>query len=224
MPHKQNVTGWRVCVYIEFWGKCVYDVVSPSFEMSELRRAKTWEISESDGSDAEVNRDGRTTAITEDRRSEDAVRTLPPPETKPECSRASALCPPSEADGGRTPSPAKRRRTKAEVEADRQAAQERREDRERRRAARAREKEERRQEQQRRREAAENLKSLRPENCLKCLTVCIDPGTDDRHSITAQVCSLAHYRFLGISRFENPPRFQTALILKVQESLSSCAT
>ncbi|CAK6964190.1 probable crossover junction endonuclease EME2 [Scomber scombrus] len=62
------------------------------------------------------------------------------------------------------------------MEEDRQKAREKKEDRERQRAVRAQEKEEMRQEQQRRREAAEHLKSLRPENCLKCLTVCVDPA------------------------------------------------
>ncbi|CAG04339.1 unnamed protein product [Tetraodon nigroviridis] len=48
--------------------------------------------------------------------------------------------------------------------------------RERQRAARAQEKEERRREQRSRREAAESLKSLRPENYLRSLTVGIDPA------------------------------------------------
>lgn len=85
------------------------------------------------------------------------------------------MSPPRPAGRG-TPSHARKRRTKEEIEADRQTARERKEERERQRAARAREKEERRGEQQRRREAAENLKSLRPENCLKSLTICLDPG------------------------------------------------
>lgn len=145
--------------------------------MSVLRRARTWEVSESEESDAEtkpdINRDESsqiattTTDIIEDQSSEH--------KTKSESSNASALSPPRP-DGRGTPSPARKRRTKEEIEADRQTARERKEARERQRAARAREKEERRREQQGRREAADNLKSLRPENCLKCLTVCIDPG------------------------------------------------
>lgn len=154
--------------------------------MSVLRRAKTWEISESDESDAEtkhdINRDGSrqivtiTTNLTEDQSSEDKCHTLPSSATKSESSQASALSPPRQ-DGRVTPSPARKRRTKEAMEADRKQASDRKEARKRQRAARAWEKEERRQEQQRRREAADNLKSLRPENCLKCLTVCIDPGT-----------------------------------------------
>ncbi|XP_075890552.1 essential meiotic structure-specific endonuclease subunit 2 [Nelusetta ayraudi] len=143
--------------------------------MSGLRRAKEWEISESDESDIEANRNGKrqtATKITVES-TEDVTGVLPSSETKPESSRASALCPQTEANDSRTPSPAKRRRTKAEVEADRQ---ERREATERRRTARAREKEEKKQEQQRRRAAAETLKSLRPENCLRCLTVGIHPA------------------------------------------------
>lgn len=148
--------------------------------MSGLRRAKEWEISESDESDIEANRNGKrqtATKITVES-TEDVTGVLPSSETKPESSRASALCPQTEANDSRTPSPAKRRRTKVEVEAGRQ---ERREATERRRTARAREKEEKKQEQQRRRAAAETLKSLRPENCLRCLTVGIHPGTGHPH-------------------------------------------
>ncbi|TKS89929.1 Crossover junction endonuclease EME1 [Collichthys lucidus] len=151
--------------------------------MSVLRRAKTWEISESEGSDAEtINRDARSqtvtvsAALTEDQSSEQTCETLPSSATNSESSQAPAALSPPRPDGRGTPSPARRRRTKEEIEADRQAARERKEARERQRAARAREKEERRQEQQRRREAAENLRSLRPESCLKRLTVCVDPA------------------------------------------------
>ncbi|XP_051274374.1 probable crossover junction endonuclease EME2 isoform X2 [Dicentrarchus labrax] len=144
--------------------------------MSVLRRAKTWEISESEGSDAESSQTVTvSTGLIVDQSSEHKCTTLPSSPTKSESSQTSALSPPRP-DGRGTPSPARKRRTKEEIEADRQTARERKEARERQRAARAREKEERRQEQQRRREAAENLKSLRPENCLKCLTVCVDPA------------------------------------------------
>lgn len=148
--------------------------------MSALRRTKEWEISESDGSDVEVNRNGQsqiTTKITVES-TEDKTEIPPSADTKAESSRTSALCPAAEAGGGRTPSPAKRRRTKAEVEADRQ---ERKEATERRRAARARQTEEKKREQQRRRAAAETLKNLRPENCLRSLTVGIHPGTGHPH-------------------------------------------
>lgn len=89
---------------------------------------------------------------------------------------SAALAPPA-ASGSGTPSPARKRRSKEEIEEDRRKVKERKEAREKQRAARAQEQEERRQEQQRRREAAKTLKSLRPENCLKCITVCIHPGT-----------------------------------------------
>ncbi|XP_070847539.1 probable crossover junction endonuclease EME2 isoform X2 [Chaetodon trifascialis] len=151
--------------------------------MSVLRRAKTWEISESEESDAEtkaeLNRDESrqivttSTDLTEIQTSDH--KTLPSPATTSGSNQASALSAPRP-DEPDTPSPARKRRTKEEIEADRQTAREKKEARERQRAARAREKEERRQEQQRRREAAENLKSLRPENCLRCLTVCVDPA------------------------------------------------
>lgn len=151
--------------------------------MSVLRRAKTWEISESEESDGETIPDegGQilvtvSTDLTDDQSSDYKCKSLPSSPTKTESSQTSDLSPPRPDECG-TPSPARKRRTKEEIETDRQAARQRKEARARQRAARAREKEERRQEQQRRREAAENLKSLRPENCLRRLTVCIDPGT-----------------------------------------------
>ncbi|KAM7381784.1 hypothetical protein PAMA_012571 [Pampus argenteus] len=152
--------------------------------MSVLRRAKTWEISESENdSDAETKPGLKvddeyvpvSTDSAEDRRSDCKHENLQPSATKTEACQSSGLSAPPP-DGSGTPSPARKRRSKEEMEADRQKAKERKEARERQRAARAQEKEERRQEQQRRREAAERLKSLRPENCLKCLTVCIDPA------------------------------------------------
>ncbi|XP_042364344.1 probable crossover junction endonuclease EME2 isoform X2 [Plectropomus leopardus] len=149
--------------------------------MSVLRRAKTWEISDSEESDAETQSDlnsgdnSRTATVSTDSADSQSCNKLHLSPIKPEAGQTSALSPPRPAGRG-TPSPARKRRTKEEIEADRQAARERREARDRQRAARAQEKEERKQEQQRRREAAENLKSLRPENCLRCLTVCIDPA------------------------------------------------
>ncbi|XP_041818093.1 probable crossover junction endonuclease EME2 isoform X2 [Chelmon rostratus] len=153
--------------------------------MSGLRRAKTWEISESEESDAEtkpdLNRDGSrqiatiSTDLTENHCSKHKCKSLPSSAAKSESNQAAALSAPRP-DVRDTPSPARKRRTKAEVEADRRTAREKKEARERQRAARAQEKEERRQEQQRRREAAENLKSLRPESCLRSLTVCVDPA------------------------------------------------
>ncbi|XP_039643578.1 probable crossover junction endonuclease EME2 isoform X2 [Perca fluviatilis] len=175
--------------------------------MSALRRAKTWEISESEESDAEtipdLNRDESgqilvtvSTDVRDDQSSDHKSKTLPSSPTKTESSQTSALSPPRP-DGCGTPSPARKRRTKEEIEADRQAARERKEARDRQRAARAREKEDRRQEQQRRREAAENLKSLRPENCLRCLTVCIDPALlqQDGSDILLDTLTTFEWRF-----------------------------
>ncbi|KAM9424829.1 essential meiotic structure-specific endonuclease subunit 2 [Pholidichthys leucotaenia] len=132
--------------------------------MSALRRAKSWEISESEDSDAETKAAliSQTWTVCSELEQED-----------PSSVKAATGAP--NGDPG-TPSPARIRRTKEEIEAGRERAKEKREERERRRAARAREKEERRQAQQRRREEAQILKSLRPENYLKCLTVCMDPG------------------------------------------------
>ncbi|XP_033975937.1 probable crossover junction endonuclease EME2 isoform X1 [Trematomus bernacchii] len=148
--------------------------------MSVLRRAKTWEVSDSEDSDAEKkpdsNLDERSQTITvseEDKAPDNKCNTLQSSPITTESRQTSALSPPRQ---HATPSPARKRRNKEEVEADREAARERREERERVRTAKTRVKEERKQEQQRRREAAENLKSLRPENCLKSLTVRIDPA------------------------------------------------
>ncbi|XP_029978241.1 essential meiotic structure-specific endonuclease subunit 2 isoform X2 [Sphaeramia orbicularis] len=141
--------------------------------MSVLRRAKSWDISESeDETDPDTNsrlkcrENSRAETVRTDLKGEPSLdqpcKTFQPP------TRGGESSPPPRPGGSGTPSPAKRRRTKEEIELDRSKARERKEARERQRAARAQEKEERRQ-------AAENLKSLRPENCLKCLTVCIDP-------------------------------------------------
>lgn len=174
--------------------------------MSVLRRAKTWEISESEGSDAETKPDlnqdesGHITIVStdfkEDQSSDSKCKTLPSSPTKTEPSKTCALSPPRP-EGRGTPSPARKRRTKEEIEADRQAARERKEARDRQRAARAREKEEKRQEQQKRREAAEDLKRLRPENCLRCLTVCIDPALlqQDGSDILLDALAAFEWRF-----------------------------
>ncbi|XP_074520059.1 essential meiotic structure-specific endonuclease subunit 2 isoform X2 [Halichoeres trimaculatus] len=152
--------------------------------MSVLRRANTWEISESEDSDAETTKSltrdesshtaqGRSADFTEEQ------TLVHKPEILKSTSKSalkSSLSPPQRDPRDGTTSPARKRRSKEEIEADRERTRERREERERQRTARAREKEERSREQQRRREAAENLKSLRPENCLRCLTVCIDPA------------------------------------------------
>ncbi|XP_072229267.1 probable crossover junction endonuclease EME2 isoform X2 [Leuresthes tenuis] len=166
--------------------------------MYVLRRAKTWEISESEDSEAEsklsFHRDVSnqiTTVRPEDGEAESSEKgtTLPSP-TKTESSQVSVLSVPRP-DGSCTPSPARKRRTKDEIEVDRQKTKERREGRDRQRAAKAKEKEERRQEQQRRREAAENLKSLRPENYIKSLTVCVDPALLQQHDSDILLDTLA---------------------------------
>ncbi|XP_071397466.1 probable crossover junction endonuclease EME2 [Centroberyx affinis] len=158
--------------------------------MSVLQRAKTWEISESEESDADTKPDlkcdesRQTVAVKpdcdKDQSSHEKSKTLSASATKSEStSRGSRLSPPRVKSG--TPSPARKRRSKEELEADRLKAKERKESRERQREAKAKEKEEKRREQERRREAAEHLKRLRPENCLRCLTVCVDPAVLQHH-------------------------------------------
>uniref|UniRef100_W5M2P1 Essential meiotic structure-specific endonuclease subunit 2 n=1 Tax=Lepisosteus oculatus TaxID=7918 RepID=W5M2P1_LEPOC len=152
-----------------------------------LKRAKTWEISESEAeSDSETQ--GRRTCAC----SSESQEKVPPSvdqtstEQTEDCNKnvcteqAGAdkrpLAPPA-ADGPGTPSPGKRRRrTREEVEADRVRAGCVREAREQLKKERLQIKEQRKLEQQRRKEAAERLKCYRPEQCLKYLTVCIDPA------------------------------------------------
>ncbi|XP_043957538.1 probable crossover junction endonuclease EME2 isoform X1 [Gambusia affinis] len=171
--------------------------------MSVLRRAITWEISESEDSDhdlkSELNRDESSQKQTDSRGepealcSEEKPTNLPTSPAKSDSRVALSL---PEAFGG-TPSPARKRRTREEIEAARLKAKERKEERERQRAARAREKEERKREQQRRREAAETLKSLRPENCIKSLTVCIEPDLlqHDGSDILLDTLAMLEWRF-----------------------------
>ncbi|XP_008303339.1 probable crossover junction endonuclease EME2 isoform X2 [Stegastes partitus] len=158
--------------------------------MSLLRRAKTWEISDSEGSDAETKPDLNPEVATEtkeDQSSGDQNRSVLPAAAGRQS--APSLSPPRPQGSG-TPSPTRKRRTKEEIEADRQKAKERKEERERQRAARVQEKEE-------RREAAERLKSLRPENCLKCLTVRLDPALlqQDGSDILLDTLAAFEWRF-----------------------------
>nr|XP_061807682.1 probable crossover junction endonuclease EME2 [Nerophis lumbriciformis] len=74
------------------------------------------------------------------------------------------------------PSPPKKRRSKEEIEAEKEKVRLRREAREKIRAVKEREKLEKKKEVQRRKEAAQHLNNLKPENYLKCLTLCIDPA------------------------------------------------
>lgn len=143
--------------------------------MSVLRRAEALDVSESEESDTPMQSN-----VAIDAKSATENRSL----TQSRSTGRGRLPPSSVTGGGTstgpggdvTASPARKRRSKEEMEADRETTRQRKEARERQRAARAQEREQRRQEQRGRREAAENLKSLRPENYLKSLTVCIDPG------------------------------------------------
>ncbi|CAL9699004.1 unnamed protein product [Knipowitschia caucasica] len=164
-------------------------------KLSTLRRATTWEISESeDETEVESNQipelnDHKEKATTPPSitlsRDTHCDNTAPsPPAAKPKPTQTLPLPPqpssssspsPSAAAAG-SPSPTRKRRSKEEIELDKQRAQERKELRERAKAAKALEKEEKEAEQQQRRDAAQHLKALRPENILKCLTVCIDPA------------------------------------------------
>ncbi|XP_020779852.2 probable crossover junction endonuclease EME2 isoform X2 [Boleophthalmus pectinirostris] len=158
-------------------------------KVSALRRAKTWEISESEDETDVENKPTTllkwqekeatipSVTVSTDLTEEDANpdKTPPSPAAKNESRKTCALPPPPKPSAGPgTPSPTRKRRSKEEIELDRQKGQERKKARERAKAAKVQEKEEKKQEQQRRREAAQHLKTLRPENCLKCLTVCID--------------------------------------------------
>ncbi|KAL0984364.1 hypothetical protein UPYG_G00140500 [Umbra pygmaea] len=148
--------------------------------MSDLKRAKTWEISESEGEgDAETNpaikcdayiyqSDCNATA-TDSTNEQDNNEN---PDCKTE-SKSDALVPPPPSQS-LTPSPARKRRTKEEIEADKERTEKRKDAREKAKREKAKEKEERREAQKRRSKAAQHLKSLRPENCLKCFTVCLD--------------------------------------------------
>lgn len=174
--------------------------------MSVLRRAKAWEISDSED-EAEVetkldeNRDksNATVKVSRTQLKDDWIdhKSTSVSKTKTTFSQNSDLSPPRPQGSGT--SPTRKRRTKEEVDADRRRAKERKEGKEKLRAARAKEKEERRLEQQRRREAAENLKSLRPENCLRCLTVGIDPGNQALRA-AFRCCPKMYYRLTNYKR------------------------
>ncbi|XP_056153701.1 probable crossover junction endonuclease EME2 isoform X2 [Lampris incognitus] len=138
--------------------------------MSGLRRAETWEISDSE--DETDDKPGLTRAHRRHGETPDADAESADTDNEDRGRKYEGRPPPPP----RSAPSARRRRTREEVEAERRDARERREARKRQRTAKAREKEEKRQEQKRRREAAEHLNSLRPDNCLKCLTVWIDPA------------------------------------------------
>lgn len=136
--------------------------------MAVLKRAKTWDISESEDENDDVNTDLKHEEANHNANCK-AILTNPSAQS----TTTQNVVPPQP----RTvpgPCPGKIRRTKEEIEANRLQVQERKEAREKQKVAKAKEKEEKQQEQERRKEAAEYLKRLRPENYLKCLTVCID--------------------------------------------------
>lgn len=178
-------------------------------KISQLRRAKTWEISESE---EETDTETQTipeikcehklptvtvsTAFKEEDTSSDSSDGKASSAAKPKPRQTCALPPPPKpAAGPGTPSPTRKRRTKEEIELDKQKAKERKEAREKEKVAKAQEKEEKKLEQQRRREAAEKLRSLRPDNILKCLTVCIDPALLQQEGSDIILGTLAHFEW-----------------------------
>uniref|UniRef100_A0A8C6TJC2 Essential meiotic structure-specific endonuclease subunit 2 n=1 Tax=Neogobius melanostomus TaxID=47308 RepID=A0A8C6TJC2_9GOBI len=188
--------------------------------ISALRRAKTWEISESeDETEAEnrsnpdlkcherlpcvtVSTDCKEEENAEDASSDSRYKTAQKRSRNDTC----ALVPPPKPPASpATPSPTRKRRTKEEIELDKQNAKDRKEAREGAKAAKALEKEEKKLEQQQRREAAQQLKALRPENCLKCLTLCIDPVLLQQESsdILLETLSLLEWKFLIESQHLN---------------------
>ncbi|XP_012692563.2 probable crossover junction endonuclease EME2 [Clupea harengus] len=150
-----------------------------------VKRVQTWELSDSESeSDSEGNpkraythvsvKDGNTLSvpqITEARLGHgmrsDAIIVLE--------EDAKDALKPSKRTETNTPSPGKKRRSRDEVDTDRARAEEKKAERERAKKEREKKKEEKKQEQQQRKEAAERLKSYRPENYVKCLTVRIHP-------------------------------------------------
>lgn len=160
------------------------------------KRVHTWELSDSDAeSDSECipkhsytnlfEKDGKTLRapqINEPSKNHGAqsneiviLEEEEKDDTSSHTNEALQLQPPKRSEPN-TPSPGKKRRTREEIDADRAKAEERKAERERAKQERERKKEEKRQEQQKRKEAAERLKSYRPENYVKCLTVRIHPG------------------------------------------------
>ncbi|XP_077481406.1 essential meiotic structure-specific endonuclease subunit 2 [Stigmatopora argus] len=125
--------------------------------MSTVAKPTIWEISDSD------------TEVEEDRGD------LQLEEISNTVADGNVLLPPPSYDY-ELPSPPKKRRSKEEIEADKDKVRLRREAREKIRAVKEREKQEKKKETQRRKEAAQHLNNLKPENYLKCLTLCIDPA------------------------------------------------
>ncbi|XP_077595473.1 essential meiotic structure-specific endonuclease subunit 2 [Stigmatopora nigra] len=125
--------------------------------MSTVDNPTIWEISDSD---TEIEEDPGDLQL------EDRSNTIP---------AKNALPPPPSYDY-ELPCPPKKRRSKEEIEADKEKVRLRKEAREKIRAVKEQEKQEKKKETQRRKEAAQHINNLKPENYLKCLTLCIDPA------------------------------------------------
>ncbi|KAJ8399870.1 hypothetical protein AAFF_G00406000 [Aldrovandia affinis] len=174
--------------------------------MSLLRRATTWEISESEGeSDSEIRSTNRCDSASKPDEEEApnsqviaqvnndqtencnaALGHLPLQEYETQNKKVRDTLPLPSTAVPSTPSPGKRRRrTREEIDANKVQFEQKKKDREKYKSERAQEKERKSQEQQMRKEAAKRLKSYRPENCLKCLIVCIDTALlqDERSDI-----------------------------------------
>lgn len=156
--------------------------------MSLLRRTATWEISESEGeSDSEIKSKSTYVPKTDEpitQRIQTEKCDAPARRSEAQNFSDTLLVPSTVAPS--TPSPGKRRRrTKEEIDADKLNLEQKKKVREKLRNEKAQEKEKKRQEQQRRKQDAERLKCYRPENCLKCLTVCVDSALlqDERSDI-----------------------------------------
>lgn len=161
--------------------------------MSRLKRAKTWEISESeDESDfnfrslitcdaarkddvaSSLQLAGEKDTDQKDVRLETFQASIDADKEDPRCGE-SLTAPP--AASARTSSAEKRRRrAKQQIEGERLISEQKKEAREKLREERVKQKETKKLEQKRRKEAADRFKSYRPENCLKRMTVCVDPG------------------------------------------------
>ncbi|XP_067101534.1 probable crossover junction endonuclease EME2 [Osmerus mordax] len=181
-----------------------------------LKRAKTWEISESENdSDIEtqpeclvayVQDDSNITASSytvvkqkDNDHNKDGQQSSSTTQGEP---RQDALAPPLPPARSSTPSPGRKRRSREEMEADREKADERKKAREQLRVSKTKEKEQKRLEQQTRNDAAERLKSYRPVNCLKCLTVFIDPALlqEEGSDILLGTLSAFEWRFSVLSQ------------------------
>ncbi|KAK0133205.1 Crossover junction endonuclease EME1 [Merluccius polli] len=169
-------------------------MTQPLKDAAAAHRAATWEISESeDECDSETKTES-VVVIVESQSSDDKTSLTPASTNEP--SQDHGLSP--RVPKSKTTSPNRKRRSRDEIEADERKAKQKREAREEQRAAKAREKEERKREQLKRKELAEHMKSLRPENCLKSLTIGIDPAVlqHDGSDILLDSLSASGWRFV----------------------------